>query len=897
MELTQTGCPTRDQLRQLLGGSGTGDAFDPLREHVQSCRHCQKVLDEWPVFATESGAAGAGTQPAAPAAPVPAGAADGLPAIPGYEILGRLGGGGMGMVYKARQVRPPHRVVALKLLRPGGPEAAELRERFRLEVEALVRLQHPHIVPVFEVGDLDQTPYFTMELLGGGSLSDQRPGEPRPPGEAADLIAVLARAVGFGHGRGILHRDLKPANVLLTDDGTPKVADFGLAKLSGEGPGVTHTGMILGTPCYMAPEQAAGRAKGVGPAADVYSLGAILYQLLTGRPPFHGGTAGETVRLVLAADPVPPRRLRPAVPRDLEAVCLRCLEKDPACRYPSAEALADDLARFLAGRPTAARPLGATGRAWRWARRNPAAAGLALAAVLVIAGVVGGALAFASQKRRHAADLLGERDRVREERDRAAANFRTSLQAYRMLLDKVEGLELTYRATADQQKQVEEVIQFFEPLVREEPGNAEYRHILAKAWHFRGKLCHGQPESVAAYRRSFELFEPLEVDPVRGPMVRLLNGNNANNLGMLAGQTVDPEGVGVWFRRATDRLGPLAREYPENREYTVFLANALINWSAAELTGIRAVWSLWPPEQPVRERILRPAVDRLREADRLFRSVFPLPSLLQQLHGFRFDLCHRYLIDAAELVGDPAGVRQTVKDWVGVRGYEPNTHYQAAYRIAALYKETRHEPDAAWAVKLMEDAGADRFQPRLACELANHTQVIPLREYEPFRRLLARRAATELKEVTTNTNRVLAAMKGQVTVLASTEQGDWPATRLIDDDPFTYWVSAAGDSKAKGKTPRVELQFPEEATIGRVTVLGQRGDSTAAVTVFRIKLLGADGTVLKAGTVHGKEPFFDADWTLPAPVEGVSWIVILSLADNGDKNTSGSVALGEILID
>jgi WD40 repeat protein len=308
--------------------------------------------------------------------------------LPGYEVLREVGRGGMGVVYEARQLGL-NRTVALKMILAGGHAGAEERARFRREAEAAARLQHPHIIQVYEVGEAGDRPFIALEYLAGGSLADRLGGGPLPAREAAQLVQALAGAVHAAHRGGVVHRDLKPANVLLTADGTPKVTDFGLAKRLDSSTKQTATGAILGTPGYMAPEQAGGRGHEVGPAADVYALGAILYECLTGRPPFRAATPLETMLQVLTEEPVPPTRLRPGVPADLETVCLTCLAKEPARRYASAEALAEDLGRFLAGEPIRARPLSGLEWAIRWARRRPA---LAAAYVLTVLALLLGGL-------------------------------------------------------------------------------------------------------------------------------------------------------------------------------------------------------------------------------------------------------------------------------------------------------------------------------------------------------------------------------------------------------------------------------------------------------------------------------------------------------------------------
>jgi WD40 repeat protein len=306
---------------------------------------------------------------------------------PGYEILGTLGRGGMGVVYLARQ-SSLNRVVALKMVLSGAHAGDEELARFRTEAEAIARLQHPNIVQVHEVGELAGRPYFSLEFCGGGSLEKRLDGTPWQPREATALVRTLAQAMQAAHARGVVHRDLKPANVLLADDGTPKITDFGLAKKLDDDSGATRTGAIMGTPSYMAPEQAQGK-KDVGPLADVYALGAILYELLTGRPPFRAATALDTILQVVGQEPVPPCTLNPAVPRDLETVALKCLAKEPARRYATAAELADDLGRFLDGEPVKARPPALLERGWRWMRKYPAgAAALALLTVVLTAAVV-----------------------------------------------------------------------------------------------------------------------------------------------------------------------------------------------------------------------------------------------------------------------------------------------------------------------------------------------------------------------------------------------------------------------------------------------------------------------------------------------------------------------------
>jgi predicted Ser/Thr protein kinase len=320
----------------------------------------------------------------APAAGPSQAAAAKLPNLPSYEIVRELGRGGMGVVYLARQLSLK-RLVALKMLLAGQQASPAQRLRFEAEMESIARLQHPNLVQIFEVGEHEGRPFFAMEYVDGGSLQDQLASRP-PVRKVAELLEVVSRAIHAAHQRGVIHRDLKPANVLLTADGTPKISDFGLARRMDVVNGPTPSKQVMGTPSYMSPEQATGHSRQAGPATDIYSLGAILYELLTGRPPFQGDTSIQVLYQVVSAEPVLPRRLQPGIAVELETICLKCLEKSPNQRYPSAAALADDLHRFLAAEPIQARPIGWWRRAAKWARRRPAtAASLAVVAVGLLA--------------------------------------------------------------------------------------------------------------------------------------------------------------------------------------------------------------------------------------------------------------------------------------------------------------------------------------------------------------------------------------------------------------------------------------------------------------------------------------------------------------------------------
>jgi WD40 repeat protein len=440
MNLVPSTHPSPEELAAFARGEGGPAAQADIARHVAGCAACCQVLrgvpDDTLVLRLR--------QAAPPDAP-----GEGLPELPGYQVVDELGRGGMGVVYRAWQERLK-RLVAVKMVLAGEYAGEKAVARLRVEAEAVARLQHPNIVQIHDVGEYQGRPYFALEYVDGSSLADRLGGRPLPAGPAAELVETLARAVHYAHQRGIVHRDLKPANVLLASGGRrlpdaggasagsrpppadliPKISDFSLAKLLvGGGAGQTQTGDTLGTPSYMAPEQAGGRAREVGPAADVYSLGAILYECLTGRPPFQGVSPLETLQQAVSQDPVPPRRLQPKLPRDLETVCLKCLQKEPRRRYASAAALAEDLRRFAAGEPILARPVGSAERLGRWCRRNPAVAALAATVATLLVFVAVGATLAALRQRALTEEARRERDK--------AVQARNEAQAQRQLAEKL----------------------------------------------------------------------------------------------------------------------------------------------------------------------------------------------------------------------------------------------------------------------------------------------------------------------------------------------------------------------------------------------------------------------------------------------------------------------------
>ena len=472
-----------------------------------------------------------------------------------YDLLEEIGQGGMGLIFKARQ-RSLNRIVALKMLRLGSWATPDDLQRFRTEADAVANLDHAHIVPIYEVGTFHGQPYFTMKLMEGGSLAQavgREPGEGGKDGRrrAADVAATVARAVHYAHQRGILHRDLKPANILLDAAGQPHVTDFGLAKRLrvrtgappapsanggsgtaepptadyGEGMdgGPTQVGSVLGTPSYMAPEQAAGQKGLVTTAADVYGLGAILYELLTGRPPFRGETPLETLHQLMHQESPRPRGLRPEIERDLETIALKCLEKDPRQRYTSALALAEDLERFLAGKPIQARPVGATERLWRWCRRQPALAAVSGFAVVAVAAIVVGSVVFALREAHHAGELAHQKDQTQRALDEAQCqqalaeeSFRQAHQAVNDFCVKVSHqLEAVSRLQPLRKELLEAALRYYQTFLEQRAQDPKLRRELADTHRRVAEIYSSRgskPQALEAFEKSFALYQELMRD-------------------------------------------------------------------------------------------------------------------------------------------------------------------------------------------------------------------------------------------------------------------------------------------------------------------------------------------------------------------------------------------------
>jgi tetratricopeptide (TPR) repeat protein len=526
------------------------------------------------------------------------------PSIPDFEILGVLGRGGMGVVYQARQ-KSLDRTVALKMIPLSDRARPEEIARFRSDAEAAAHLQHPDFMQIYQVGEQDGRPYFVLEFAGGGSLAQHIAATPQPVRQAAELVERLARAMHYAHERGIVHRDLKPANILLTSDGMPRITDFGLAKRLDKEMGQTRTGVVMGTPSYMAPEQAEGRTKEITPRTDVYALGAILYELLTGRPPFLAETSLETVRQVVSEEPVAPARLRPNVPRDLETVCLKCLHKEPARRYASALDLAEDLRRFVVGEPVQARPTSLVERAWKWARRRPA-----LAALLAVGTASAAALAVVMLL--YNAQLQGERAEAQRARERAQANYEKAREAVDRFYTKVTETKLLNvpRLEALKRDLLQTAGQFYEELVRDRADDPDAVADLGRAYWRLGNIT-GETASKTEARELLEKALALQEKLARDHPETAEHQSNlaatCTSLGTLSQRLGETARAGSLLQQARALWEKLARNHPADPFYQHNLAASDHNlgyWcqntgdmAAAEQALRRAV--------AVRERLVR----------------------------------------------------------------------------------------------------------------------------------------------------------------------------------------------------------------------------------------------------------------------------------------------------
>jgi tetratricopeptide (TPR) repeat protein len=543
----------------------------------------------------------------------------------------------MGIVYRARQASLK-RIVALKMIRAGAQASPLALTRFRNEALAVASLQHPHIVQIYEVGEHQGLPYFSLEFVEGGGLDQLLADKPQPPRPGAALVEKLARAIHYAHEHGIVHRDLKPANVLLSfgreppasagggsatragaerlNAATPKITDFGLALQLADEAGVTRARTVLGTPSYMAPEQAQANRAAIGPATDVYAVGAILYEVLTGRPPFLGATPADTVHQVVEQEPLPPSRLVHKVPRDLETICLKCLEKDTRRRYRSALALAEDLNRFLTGRPIKARPTPIWGRVAKWARRRPAVASLLGVSAVALLSI----LAFG----------IWYRDRLRTERDHAERSFQNAFAAVEDMLTQAGAADLAFAKRMEQKRRrlLEKALPFYlyflhqpsaDALVRrkagrafkylgdiyrnigqmdeaetaylqaierldawkrEAPADADFQHDLADSYNWLGELYRTTErlaQAEAAFQDALRLQETLGADYPRRAQYHKEKARTLYNLGLVFKDTDRPRESKKAFQKAIDILQQLADRDPDDSSNRQELARAYFN--------------------------------------------------------------------------------------------------------------------------------------------------------------------------------------------------------------------------------------------------------------------------------------------------------------------------------
>jgi serine/threonine protein kinase len=484
-----------------------------------------------------------------------------------YVIHELLGSGGMGSVYRAVRVDDYHQVVAIKFVRPDhGSE--EILRRFRTERQALARLSHPNIVRLLDGGTTDDgRPFFVMEYVQGRALDVYEiAGHPPTLQQRVRLFYPVCHAIHYAHAQGTLHRDLKPSNVLITEDGVPKVSDFGLAKqmnpLPGASRGQTQTGAIVGTPNYMSPEQAAGRTRDIGPVSDVYALGAILYELLTGRPPFRAESPVDTLMQVMTEEPVPPRRLNPSLPRDLETICLKCLEKSPARRYATAQDLADDVERYLAGKSIIARPMRWIERLARWSRRNPLVAGLLVALLLALSiGLV--TTTYLWQKAQHEKDKADEQRRLVENTLTIASEFTDQLT------QALSGSELPAR-----RRLLERTRDQYERLRANHGDSSPLLFRLAYCQMQLEDVCRRMGEKDAALdagREAVSLLERLHADHPESKQyaakLALACANLSSNLGE-GGRQCEDRALEIWKS--------LKEEYP-NEDFELGMAYIYVN--------------------------------------------------------------------------------------------------------------------------------------------------------------------------------------------------------------------------------------------------------------------------------------------------------------------------------
>jgi serine/threonine-protein kinase len=510
--------------------------------------------------------------------------------------MGVLGRGGMGVVYKVRQLSL-NRLVALKVVRLGEWSSEAERQRVRNEAEIVAQLDHPHVVPVHEVGETAGHLYFSMRLAEGGSLADHLDRFAAAPRAAARLVAEVARAVHHAHQRGVLHRDLKPSNILLDAEGRPHVTDFGLAKRIEGDSSLTQSGALVGTPSYMAPEQASGVKAALTTATDVYGLGAVLYALLTGRPPFQAETALDTLLLVREREPVPPRQINARVDRDLETISLKCLQKDGARRYGSAEAVAEDLERWLVGEPIQARRAGLRERVWKGIKRRPALAALAAVVTVALAGLVVGSAWYNSRLRAAAADAARERDAARKQRRQARAAVD---KMYTQVAEKWLGRQP--RLTGVQREFLLAALHYYQEAMKEQGTDREVREGAFDAAQRAGKILRqlGEyQEAEHAFRQALTLARELADGFPTEARYRFCMGNLHNWLANLLDDLGQSSEAEQEYREGLTLLKQLVDESPGDRENRKMLAGLYNNLGELE----RKTGRLHSAEEALRQAV------------------------------------------------------------------------------------------------------------------------------------------------------------------------------------------------------------------------------------------------------------------------------------------------------
>jgi serine/threonine-protein kinase len=616
--------------------------------------------------------------------------------VAGYEILEVLGRGAMGVVYKARQ-RGLKRIVALKMILAGDHVGETELARFRTEAEAAGQLQHPNIVQVYEVGEQGGCPFLSLEYINGGSLKDRLGGKPQPVLHAAQLVQVLAQTMEFAHRQGIIHRDLKPANVMLVDArasgssestlsaaplveelyGIPKIADFGLAKRLEEDKGHTRTGTILGTPSYMAPEQAEGRSKEVGPLADQYALGAVLYEVLTGRPPFQGATVWETLDQVRSQEPVPPSQLQPRVPRDLETICLKALQKEPHKRYATTGAMAEDLRRFLANEPILARPVSNRERLVRWCKRNPR-----LAASVSVAGLA--IIAWACHATVQWYQIGQAKARAEEQRELASKQAQLAANTALDVVTKIDDALRDKAGMGQLRLQVLELtMQNLKQVARELIDSGKADRTMGVAFQRIGTFYEqmGQTDNaIQFYKDALRIFERLIIEQPEEERNKFNAAVCYDNLGEM-GKEVEPEPAVLfeYYEKALKLREPLVAAY-HNEGISLAERHRLIGVSNVKLGSLCLV--LGEPAQAL-------AYGHRAVAENEAAAVAD-PADLHNIRTYMSDA--RFLAGrASALLGAVADARRELDDCRKLRAEQVNTE-----PLNALAKQSLAATDDAF---------------------------------------------------------------------------------------------------------------------------------------------------------------------------------------------------------